>query len=569
MARRFQTLVELLEWRAERQPSQTAFTFLSSGGANESQLTYAELDRKARRIAAELGERSAAGSRVLLLYPSGLEYISAFFGCLYAGAIAVPVYPPRANRSASRLGAIAHDAKATLALTTQSTRSRTQGAMAELPALTALDWIETDQLEEGEIDRPRRVRLNEDSIAFLQYTSGSTATPKGVVLRHENLLHNERMMFAAFQNAERFACVGWLPLYHDMGLIGNVLAPIYAGASCVLMAPETFLMRPVRWLEAISRYRGTTSGGPNFAYELCVDRVTDEQRANLDLRSWEVAFNGAEPVRASTIDRFSEAFERCGFRRQAFRPCYGLAEATLLVASGEVETDPRMLDVDGEALALGRVRPVPPGAAGARRLVGCGRSWLDQTIVIVDPETRTPCAEDRVGEVWVTGPSIARAYWERTETTQEVFEAELPSAPGRRFLRTGDLGFIHQGELYIAGRSKDLIILAGRNLYPQDLERLTEQSHQAVRAGCTAAFSVEVDGAERLVIAAEVDRHFRPLEDVRQAIRTRLSADEAVSAHAIVLLRQGTIPRTSSGKIQRHACKDGFLRGTLELSEED
>ncbi|MGH9362673.1 MAG: fatty acyl-AMP ligase, partial [Thermoanaerobaculia bacterium] len=327
------------------------------------------------------------------------------------------------------------------------------------------------------------------------------------MVTHGNLLHNEAMIAAAFGQSASSVIVGWLPLYHDMGLIGNVLQPLFVGATCILMSPTDFLQQPWRWLDAISRYRASTSGGPNFAYELCVQKIGAEQRAGLDLSSWEVAFNGAEPVRHDTMERFARAFSPCGFRREAFYPCYGLAEATLFVSGGGKGRAPLVMAVESPALERHQVAPAAPESPSGRALVGCGRPWMGQEVAIVDPESHRRCAPGQVGEIWVAGPSVAAGYWRQPEATEQDFRARLADTGEGPFLRTGDLGFVHAGELFVAGRLKDLIILRGRNLYPQDIERTAEGSHPALRPGCGAAFSVDVEGEERLVVVQELDRN--------------------------------------------------------------
>ncbi|MFY9826635.1 MAG: fatty acyl-AMP ligase, partial [Thermoanaerobaculia bacterium] len=568
----FVTPAGMLRARAEERPRQVAFTFLAADGQTEAgRLTYAELDGRARVVAAALREVVAPGERALLLYPPGLDFIVAFFGCLYADVVAVPAYPPRPNdRSHTRLRAIARDAEPRVALTTAAALSGLAGLTAVVPELAAVRFIATDELAVS-IPGPPPCEPDPESIAFLQYTSGSTAQPKGVEVTHANLLHNERMIGAAFAQDESSVVVGWLPLYHDMGLIGTVLQPLHAGGRCVLMSPVAFLQRPLRWLEAISRYRGTTSGGPNFAYDLCVRKATPEALAGLhalDLASWRVAFNGAEPVRAETLERFAETFAPCGFRPEAFYPCYGLAEATLFVAGGVPGRRPRVAEVDAAALERNDLVPVvPEKSPGARRLVSSGQAWMGQRIVVADPETGAVCPPNRVGEIWIAGPSVARGYWRNPEATARDFKARLAGADGDGpFLRTGDLGFVAGGELYVTGRLKDLIILRGRNHYPQDLERTAEGSHPDLRPGNAAAFAVETGGEERLVIALEVERRRRDgLEEVTEAVRRAVAEEHEVMAWEVVLLRAGSLPKTSSGKVQRGLCRRQYLAGDLAV----
>jgi acyl-CoA synthetase (AMP-forming)/AMP-acid ligase II len=419
------TLVDLVGHRARCQPDDIAFTFLVDGENQQVHLTNAELDRQARAIGAWLESLDLVGQRALLLYPPGLEFVAAFFGCLYAGVTAVPVYPPRRNRSLARIQAIADDAEARVALTTDLVVKRVEPLIDETPHLKALTWLTTDHVPQGMDQRWERPDIHTDTVAFLQYTSGSTGTPKGVVLNHGNLLHNSALIAYAFEHTRSGTGVFWLPSYHDMGLIGGILQPLYVGRPNILMSPVAFLQKPYRWLSAITRFGATTSGGPNFAYDLCVRKITDEQKATLDLSTWQVAFNGAEPVREDTIERFCEAFAPCGFRREAFYPCFGMAEATLIVSGGYVKKPPVIRWFDAEALALHRVVPAEPHAPGARALVGCGENLPDQKIVIADPETRRQCPPDRVGEIWVRGPSIATGYWNQPEATEATFRERL------------------------------------------------------------------------------------------------------------------------------------------------
>lgn len=566
------TLVELLRHRALHQGNQTAFTFLVDGETEEVSLTYAELDRRARSVAAWLQAEAFQGERALLLYPAGLDFIVGFFGCLYAGVVAVPAYPPRMNRSLDRIQSIAADAQARIALTTTTVLERVQPLLKDSPDLDRMAWLATERVAGGNGAEWRDPGARSSALAFLQYTSGSTGTPKGVMLSHANLLHNCAMISFAFEHTRAFSGVFWLPCYHDMGLVGGILAPLYMGCHNVLMSPMSFLQRPFRWLQAISRYRGTTSGGPNFAYDLCVRKITPEQRAQLDLSCWDLAFNGAEPVRAETLDRFAELFEPCGFRREAFYPCYGLAEATLIVSGGLKAQAPVVRTFDSKALENRSVVEVSAIDDNARKLVGSGQQLADEEIVIADPETMTRCAPGQVGEIWVVNPSIAQGYWRRREETEHTFRARLRDTDEGSFLRTGDFGFFQDGELFVAGRLKDLIIIRGLNHYPHDIELTVEKSHSSLRPGCGAAFTVDRSprGKEyaepKLVIVHEVDRRqHADLEEVYEAVRRDVSREHELPVDSIVLVRSGSIPKTSSGKIQRHACRKAFLENTLEV----
>ena len=563
--RQWSTLIELLSDNTKAQPQKVAYKFLHRGENEVCSLTYQDLDDRAKAIAAYLQSLNVAGERALLLYPPGVEFITAFFGCLYAGVIAVPAYPPRRNQKMIRLKAIVEDAQAKVALTTASLLSKVESRLVDNPDLEALHWLATDRVD-GESASWQPPEIESETIAFLQYTSGSTGTPKGVTINHANLLHNQRMIEEAFGHTSDTTVVGWLPLFHDMGLIGNVLQPLYLGRTCILMSPADFLQKPLRWLQAISRYRATTSGGPNFAYDLCVRRTTPEQRASLDLSSWQVAFTGAEPVRAETIEQFAEAFKPCGFNPQAFYPCYGMAETTLFVTGGLKTEYPMVESVDSSALEQNKIE-IKEGDS-VRRIVSCGKTWLEQKIAIADTETLARVDDNCIGEIWVKGESVAQGYWNRPVKTEETFKAYLADTGEGPFLRTGDLGFIHGNELFVTGRLKDIIIVRGQNHYPQDIELTVEKSHPALRAGCGAACTVEVKGSERLVIIQEVERSYLKKLDtpkVVDSIRQAVTAEHSLQPYATVLIKTGSIPKTSSGKVKRYACRSGFLDGSLKV----
>jgi amino acid adenylation domain-containing protein len=559
-----QTLVEMLRDHAARHPDRTACVFLLDGDEEGERLTYAELDREARRVAAQLRAEGLAGERALLLFPPGLAFVAAYFGCLYAGVVAVPVYPPRSNRNLDRLQSIVADARARAVLATDEVITTLARNADAAPELARLRWIAADK--PGTDEAPwLDAGVAPGDVAFLQYTSGSTSTPKGVRVTHANLLVNEAMMRDAFGHSEGLVVAGWLPVYHDMGLIGNVLHPLYMGGTCVLMSPAAFLQRPARWLEAVTRYGAETSGGPNFAYDLCVERISAEEKAALDLSGWRVAFCGAEPVRAATLERFAATFAECGFRRDAFYPCYGLAEATLFVSAGRAQDPPVIRTFKADALEQDRGVPAAADEPGAS-LVGCGFAWHEGRVEVVHPETRTPLAPGEVGEVWVAGPHVAGGYWNRPEATEETFAAYTAGGEGP-FMRTGDLGFVDGGELFITGRAKDLIILRGRNLYPQDIELTAGTGHPALQPGGGAAFPVDVDGEERLVIVHEVRRTaIRSLDpaEVAGRIREAVAAAHEAAVHDVVLIGPGTLFKTSSGKVQRQLCRRAYLAGSLD-----
>jgi amino acid adenylation domain-containing protein len=562
-----QTLVGMLRDRAARHPERQALVFLLDGEREGESLTYAALDAAARRVAGMLA--GLRRERALLLYPPGLDFVTAYFGCLYAGVVAVPVYPPRSNRHLGRVQAIAADADARAVLAPESVVASLATHAGDVRELAALRWIPTDAADSVDAADAAGAAWTDpgvaaDDVAFLQYTSGSTSIPKGVRVTHGGLLANQRMLRDAFGHREGVRVMGWLPVYHDMGLIGTVLHPLYMGGTCVLMSPAAFLQRPARWLEAVSRFGAETSGGPNFAYDLCVERVSEEEKAALDLGRWRLAFCGAEPVRAATLDRFAAAFAGQGFRRDAFFPCYGLAEATLFVAAGRAGAPPTVRAFRADALEQDRAVPAAAEDASAT-LMGHGGAWREGRMRIVRPETGIACADGEVGEIWVAGPHVAHGYWNRPKETAETFGARLASGEGP-FLRTGDLGFVDGGELFITGRAKDLVILRGRNLYPQDIEATAGTAHPALQPGGGAAFSVDVEGEERLVIVHELRRTaLRGVDgaEVARRIREQVAAAHEAAVHDVVLIGPSTLPKTSSGKVQRRACRSAWLDGSL------
>lgn len=567
------TLVDMLRIRAAERHDRLAFVFLSDGEDNEMRITFGELDRQARSIGAWLQERSQVGDRALLLYPPGLDYIAAYFGCLYAGVVAVPAYPPRLNRPTPRIQGIVSDCQAKIALTTTDIYENLERRFEQTPDLQALHWLDSQKLAEGLENSWRQPIVTPQSLAFLQYTSGSTSQPKGVMVSHANLLHNLGEIYCSFRlfdyDFDRVNGVNWLPSYHDMGLIGCILEPVYANAGEILMPPLAFLQRPVRWLQAISNYRGVVSGGPNFAYDICVDKVKSEQIESLDLSHWQLAFSGAEPVRPATLERFSATFAPCGFKAQAFYPCYGLAEGTLIASGGDGPGHLVLFKAQRAALEQARVVEAQPEDANAVDMITCGESIGGQQIVIVDPESLIRCPVDEVGEIWISGPSVAQGYWNRPEDSYDTFGAYLADSGDGPFMRTGDLGFLRDGQLYVTGRLKDLIIIRGSNHYPQDIELTVEQSHPALQPGGGAAFALQVDGLEELVVVQEVSRQARnsDMSEVMRAIRSAIAENHDLQVFAIALIRPLSIPKTSSGKIQRRATRSAYLDGSLEVIE--
>ena len=567
------TIVDILCYRAQHQPEKTAYTFLQDGETESGSLTYQELDRKARAIAVKLQSIGAAGERALLLYPFAdtLEFIAAFFGCLYAEVIAVTAYPPRPGKSLSDLERTVADAQAILALTTTSFLTKIESWSVQYQKLAALRWLSTDNIDITLANSWQKPLVTSNSLAYLQYTSGSTGTPKGVRISHGNLMHNCALLNHCTGDTSHSPGLSWLPAYHDMGLVtGVVLQSIYLGGLAILMSPIAFFQKPLCWLEAISRYKVNVSGGPNFAYDLCVSRVTPKQKENLDLSTWEIAPTGAEPIRAETLESFAKSFEICGFKKEAFYPCYGMAEATLIISGGLKAASPIVYQVDGTALEQNQVVATTANQNNTRTFVGCGETLLDQKIIIVNPETLIKCPVEEVGEIWVSGSSIAQGYWNRPLETEKTFQAYLADTGEGPFLRTGDLGFLKDGELFVTGRLNDVIIILGRNHYPQIIEQIVEQSHEALHPNYGAAFGIEVDGEERLVVVQEVKRSYLlnpdtlDIDRVVASIREAL-AEQLVEVYAVALLKTGSIPKTSSGKVKRHACRAKFLDGSLNL----
>ena len=548
-----------------------AYTYLRDGEDDGSNLSYGTLHATALRIAGELARRRrAANERALLIYPSGLEFIEAFFGALYAGLIPVPVYAPRTARSEHtlrRLQGIVRDCRPAQVLTCESLRSTSESICASTPELRDSRLSITDRLQDEGGWSP--VSPGDGDIAFLQYTSGSTGNPKGVAVSHRALLENARMVAEISRMSPGEVGVSWLPLYHDMGLIGGVLSTCFAGARVVLLSPLRFLQSPSRWLSAISRYGAIASPAPNFAYELCVEKVTEEQRSGLDLSSWRVAFNGAEPVRASTIDRFTRTFAPCGFRREAFAPCYGLAEATLMVSAKPLGRALRIDRFSRTSLARNSV-DAPRDVEDAAELVACGVVWEGLEVAIVDPASGRELGPTEVGEIWAAGTCIASGYWGSPEGVETGFGAKVPSRPGRSFLRTGDLGFLSDDDLFVTGRLKDLIIIRGRNIHPQDLEICAEQSHPAFRMGSGVAFSVPgLDGEEVVLVYEKARRRttdIAAITDIAAAARAAIANEHLIDILEVVLVAPQSIPKTSSGKLQRSAARQMYLEGRFEIA---
>lgn len=563
------TLVELLQRQAQRYSDKVAFNFSYNGDGEDSiQLSYRELDLRARAIAATLQHHGAAGERVLVFCRPGLEGIVGYFGSLYAGAVPVPVH----ERLAPRLSSVVPSAQARFALAAPQMPTKIQAAVDTLIGWvggTPLQWCGTD-VATTQAQGWVPPAVDADTTALLQFTSGSTHAPKGVLVTHGNLMHNLAAIHQAWPGDDGEVAVYWLPPHHDMGLIGAVLEMIYLGCRTELLSPSAFIQQPMRWLEAISRCRGTFTTAPNFAYQLCVERSTPEQRAALDLSSLSTVMNGAEPVQAATMQAFAEAFAPAGFRREAFMPVYGLAEATLLVSGGSDSPTPVVCHLDRGGLQKDRIVDADPNDPGAVALVSCGRPR--QQISIVDPETRRRCEPDQVGEIWISGPGVGRGYWGLREETEEIFRAFVADTGEGPFVRTGDMGFVCGAELFVAGRCKDLIVIDGHHFYPHDIELTVQECRPDFRSGRGAAFAMaaESGGVETLVVVQEIDGGIDEL-DFRaavEAIQAALATHHGIQADSVVLVEPRAIPLTSSGKIRRGACRDQFGERRLQCVAE-
>ena len=557
------TLVDLLRRRAAASPADTACIFLLDGEEDEARLTLSELDRTARAVGARLQEMGAAGGRVAVLEPPGLDFVAALFGCLYAGAVAVPLFPPDSERTRRRLRSAMTDARPAVAMAPPAILA----ALRSDPAAKGVRGLDLREVPAGLAEGWTDPGLLSGDIAMLQYTSGSTAQARGVRLTHANILHNQESIREGFGHTPESVLLGWLPLYHDMGLIGNLLQPLYLGMGCIVMSPYDVLSRPARWLRAISRYRATTSGAPNSAYERCVRKIRPEDLEGCDLSCWQVAYNGSEPVQAETLERFAAAFAPWGFRREALYPCYGMAEATLIISGGPVGRPPQVRRLAERSLEEGRAVPAAPENPAARSLVSCGRALGGQRLEIVDPETRELRGIGEIGEIWLAGPSVAAGYHSPPAPGEDPFAGYLAGSGDGPFLRTGDLGFVLDGELFVTGRLKDLIVVRGRNLYPQDLELTAERCDPAVRAGGAAAFPLEGEGGEAVGIACEVDLAAGGAEAMELAARIarEVAAAHGVLPSAVALLPPRGLPKTSSGKVQRRLCRASFLDGSLPV----
>lgn len=562
-----QTLIHKMLEHVELNGQRKAFTFLNPDFTEAGSLTFGQLDSRAKALAVKLQSLALRGERALLLVPPGLGFVEAFLGCLYAGVIAVPAYPPQGLKGVSwhRIDRILNDAACKLVLCLSPIKQSIEDWLLKNSLGSNFQCFAIDSTESSFSGKWNIPDYLPDEIAFLQYTSGSTGTPKGVMVSHGNISHNQSRIQQYFGHTDASICAGWMPPYHDMGLIGHILQPLYVGMHSILMAPMTFLRRPLGWLEVISRYGVTTSGGPNFAYDLCVDRVRSEDKRSLRLDTWEVAYNGAEPVRARTLQRFIETFSDCNFNPKAFFPCYGLAESTLIASGSRKLSGAFSIDAKSDPLRDGEIVIGDDLSTSEESVVLVSSGNVADVIgslIIVNPKKFTQCREHEVGEIWLRSPSVAVGYWGQVEITSETFCAYTVDGDGP-FLRTGDLGAIVNQQLFVTGRLKDLIIIRGRNFYPQDIEDTVRACNSVLSSGATAAFSVTFREEECLVILQEISRtHMRRFDSgsVFDSIIKAVSDEHGLRVHDIVLLKPASLPITTSGKLQRRLCRERFLQ---------
>jgi len=558
-------MVSLLIRNAKKFEDKALYIFLDDGQNESLRLSYREVVTKSQAVGAELQKKGKKGDHILLLFPAGVEFVIALFACFIAGMVAIPAYPPRRKKVDARFLSILHDASptcifATLQILQDLENIDLEGAMKDGINMLAFESISEEQANEWEDPN-----VSKDDIVLLQYTSGSTGTPKGIMVSHGNMIHNSECIKQSFGFDENMIVVNWLPNFHDMGLIGNLIQPAYVGGSVVTMTPIKFIQDPLNWLKSITKYKGTCSGAPNFAYDYCTDKISVDHSENLDLSSLKVLYNGSEPVRKHSIERFEKHFMDAGFKAKQFFPCYGMAETVLIISGGDYTADPVYFKADAKALESNKALDATEGEE-ERFLTACGFPWMGMSVTIINPETRQPSPINEIGEIWVKGGSVAQGYWNKPEETRNTFQAYIEGTDNGPWLRTGDLGFIHEGQLYVSGRLKDLIIIRGSNFFPNDIEHSVENCHEAIRKDSSAVFSTDIDGEEKLILLAEIERtHIQTLaeNEVFEAIRTAVFAEHGIQPFAINLLRTGSTFKTSSGKIQRFAMKKAWLNNDL------
>jgi len=561
---RVPTITELLSWHAKNEPDEILYTFLKNGEEELDNLSYSSLEKESKNIAAALLAIAKPGERALLLYTQNREFVPAFFGCLYAGIIAVPVQLPQTQKAdLSHIVKIIVNSGATIFLTTQATQEFISQNPELKKQIQNVKILLTDSISNMEISN-MDIKHDSESIAFLQYTSGSTGAPKGVMVTHKNIMHNQSLVVQSFNSSEKDVMVTWLPFYHDMGLIGGILHPLYMGGKSILMSPMAFLQNPSRWLKAISKYKGSICGAPNFAYDLCVQKIKPDEINDIDLSHWRLAFNGAEKIRAQTLEQFAAKFSKYGFQKKFIYPTYGLAESTLFVTGGHHDKEPVSILVNREKLENNKIIVQGSENADSVKLISTGKTWNDQEISVVDPESHEVCENNKVGEIWIKGPSVAQGYWNNTPETERCFKAYRSDNHGPYF-RTGDLGFYQNNNLYITGRLKDLVIVNGRNIYPEDMEFEVQSRIDGLKFGGGVVFSCDLDNSEKIVLVQEVEREkIKKIDDgIFSEINRAINKKFMVNIAAISLIMPYTLPKTTSGKVRRKVSKELFLSGRL------
>ena len=565
------TYVDVIKNRVKANPDHVVFRFLNDGINESESFTYRQLETRSKALGAAMQQYALKEERVLLLFPPGLSYVASLFSCFYSGMIAVPAYPPRRNRSLDRIHTIVEDSGATVSIISRQVFNDIERNFAEDEVLNKIHWIVYEEVSDEKAKDWKPEEILPDDIALLQYTSGSTGQPKGVMISQLNLLYNSEYIRQTFEFDTNSVGVNWLPIFHDMGLIGGVLQAAYLGVLNVGMPPIAFLKNPLNWLKAIEKYKGTTGGGPNFSFDYCIQKTTEEERAALDLSSIKTFYCGAEPVRKQTMESFPEAFKKSGASPVQMYPVYGMAETTLIVSGGYQNEQPKFLKIDAIALQENKVLIANEKNLKTVELVGCGHSWMETKIEIVNPTTFERSKKNEVGEIWVSGPTVAKGYWNKAEENQRSFGAIINSSGDGPFLRTGDLGFLYEDELYITGRLKDLIIIRGVNYYPNDIELTVQSTDASLKQNSGAAIPVTVNNEEKLVIIQELERSALRNTDYNKIInniRTAISEEHELDVYGIALIRTGSIPMTSSGKIQRRLSKYGYLNKELNVVAE-
>ena len=560
-------MVTLLKENAERFAGKDLYALLEDGINETARITHDEAFNKARIIAGKLQKHGSKGDRVLLLFPTGLEFVVSLFACFLSGLIAVPAYPPHRKKANQRFLSILNDADPAIILTTDRIRGDISHFDSDRKLLTGKKVLVYEELNFDWAEDWMDPKVGTDDIALLQYTSGSTGRPRGVMVSHANIIHNSECIKRSFGFDENLIGMNWLPNFHDMGLIGCLIQPAYVGGMNIIIPPLKFIQQPLNWFKNISKYKATNAGGPNFSYEYCIDKINDQELDDLDLSTVSTMFCGSEPIRKKTLDQFTAKFDRASFRSQQFYPCYGLAESVLIVTGGDFRAEPIYLELDTRAMEENKVVAAESGR-DSRTLTACGYPWLGMSVSIVNPETKIICPKGEIGEIWAKGPSIAQGYWDNAEETEKTFKAYIEGTEDGPWLRTGDLGFIHKGQLYVSGRIKDLIIIRGSNFFPNDIEHSVENSHNALRQNSGTAFSAEIEGEEKLIIIQEVERthmHDFNEEEVFEAIRNAIFADHGIQPNKIILVRMGSIKKTSSGKTQRFAMRTVWANNELNI----